>query len=273
VVSLAAVSVNVERYESPREHQAQPVHAGRHHPADTARPAMRACVLVPAFDAAASIAEVIAEVRRALPEVCEADPRALIVIDDGSSDGTGAIAARGGAHVVAHGKNRGKGAALATGLGTARALGFDVAVSIDADGQHPGESARMVLRASDDPGALVLGIRDLERDGAPGANRFSNGISNFFLSRFTGVTLADTQCGLRRYPVEPVLALGTRAEGYAFEAEVILRAVAAKMPIVQVSVPVFYPPEEERISHFDRVKDPARIVAVVVRTLHELYRG
>jgi glycosyltransferase involved in cell wall biosynthesis len=234
---------------------------------------MRACLLVPAFDAGQSIADVIAELRRALPEVCDADPRALIVIDDGSRDATGAIAARAGAHVVAHGKNRGKGAALATGLGTARALGFDVAVTVDADGQHPGASARTVLHASDDPGTLVLGIRDLERDGAPGPNRFSNGISNFFLSRFTGVELADTQCGLRRYPVGPALALGTRAEGYAFEAEVILRAVAAEMPIVQVSIPVFYPPEELRISHFDRVRDPARIVGAVVRTLHELYRG
>ena len=234
---------------------------------------MKACLLVPAFDAEGSIGDVIAELRRALPEVCEADPRALIVIDDGSSDATGVIAARAGAHVVAHGKNRGKGAALATGLGTARALGFDVAVTVDADGQHPGDSARSVLYASDDPRALVLGIRDLERDGAPGPNRFSNGISNFFLSHFTGVALADTQCGLRRYPVGPSLALGTRAEGYAFEAEVILRAVAAEMPIVQVSIPVFYPPEELRISHFDRFRDPARIVAVVVRTLHELYRG
>jgi glycosyltransferase involved in cell wall biosynthesis len=235
--------------------------------------AMRACVVVPAYDAAASIGDVIAEVRRALPEVCGADPKALIVVDDGSTDGTGAIAARAGAHVVAHGKNRGKGAALATGLGTAGALGFDVAVTVDSDGQHPGASARTVLYASDDPGALVLGVRDLARDGAPGPNRFSNGVSNFFLSQFTGVALADTQCGLRRYPVGASLALGTRAEGYAFEAEIILRAVATKIPIVQVSIPVFYPPEEQRISHFDRVRDPARIVAVVVRTLHELYRG
>jgi glycosyltransferase involved in cell wall biosynthesis len=260
VVSLAAVSVNVERYESLREPKAQPAR-------------VRACVVVPAFDAAGSIGQVIAEIRRALPEVCGEDPRALIVVDDGSTDTTGPIAARAGAHVVAHGKNRGKGAALATGLGTARALGFDVAVTVDADGQHPGDSARKVLYASDDPGALVLGIRDLERDGAPGPSRFSNGVSNFFLSRFTGVPLADTQCGLRRYPVGAALALGTRAEGYAFEAEVILRAVAAEMPIVEVPVPVFYPPEELRISHFDKVRDPARIVATVVRTLHELYRG
>ncbi len=229
-------------------------------------------MLVPAYDAAASIEGVIGEVRAALPEVCR-DPHGLIVVDDGSRDETGALAAAAGAHVVGHGKNRGKGAALATGLGTARALGFEVAVTVDADGQHPGDSARKVLYASDDPGALVLGIRDLARDGAPGPNRFSNGVSNFFLSQFTGVSLQDTQCGLRRYPVAASLALATRAEGYAFEAEIILRAVSAKVPIVQIPIPVFYPPEELRVSHFDRVRDPARIVAVVVRTLHELSRG
>jgi glycosyltransferase involved in cell wall biosynthesis len=227
---------------------------------------------VPAYDAAASIEAVIADLRASLPEVC-GEPHALIVIDDGSGDATGAIAARAGAHVVAHGRNRGKGAALATGLGTARALGFDVAVSVDADGQHPGGSARTVLYASADPKALVLGIRDLERDGAPRANRFSNGASNFFLSRFSGVRLADTQCGLRRYPVGGALALGTRADGYAFEAEIILRAVATGMPIVEVPIAVVYPPEDQRVSHFDSVRDPARIVLAVVRTLRELHLG
>jgi glycosyltransferase involved in cell wall biosynthesis len=280
VVSLAAVSVNVERYEplrdKPQPNQAAHAESGGASNEGTnasALPAMRACFVVPAFDAAASIVAVLAELRSAVPEVCSAHPSAIIVVDDGSRDETGALAARAGAHVVAHGKNRGKGAALATGLGTARALGFEVAVSVDADGQHPGSSARTVLAASPDPGALVLGVRDLARDGAPGPNRFSNGVSNFFLSQFTGVTLADTQCGLRRYPVAAALALGTRAEGYAFEAEVILRAVKARMPIVQVPIPVVYPPEELRVSHFDRVRDPARIVAVVVRTLHELQRG
>jgi glycosyltransferase involved in cell wall biosynthesis len=175
--------------------------------------------------------------------------------------------------VVAHGRNRGKGAALVTGLATARARGFDVALTVDADGQHPAASARAVLHGASDRRALVLGVRDLARDGAPRANRFSNGVSNFFLSRFTGVPLSDTQCGLRRYPVAETLALGARAEGYAFEAEVILRAVQAGIELAQAPVAVVYPPERERVTHFDSVRDPARIIGVVLRTLHELRRG
>jgi hypothetical protein len=72
--------------------------------------------------------------------------------------------------------------------------------------------------------------------------------------------------------VKASVALGTRAKGYAFEAEVILRALAAGVPVVEVPVHVVYPPKEERVSHFDAVRDPARIVAVVVSTLFELHR-
>jgi len=227
---------------------------------------------VPAYEAVRTIAKVVADVRRAMPDVCAAEG-ALVVVDDGSHDGTGAMAAREGATVITHRTNRGKGAALATGLAYADAHGFDTALTVDADGQHPADSARALLLAATDARALVLGVRDLVRDGAPRANQLSNRISNFFLSRFTGVVLADTQCGLRRYPVKETLALGARAAGYAFEAEVILRAVAAGVPIVEVPVEVVYPNEDERVSHFDVVRDPARIVGVVVRTLVELRRG
>jgi hypothetical protein len=95
-------------------------------------------------------------------------------------------------------------------------------------------------------------------------------VSNYFLSRFSGRALLDTQCGLRRYPVRETLALRARAPGYAFEAEVLLRALAAGLPLVEVPVDVVYPPEGERRSHFRNVRDPVRIVATVVRTLVEL---
>jgi glycosyltransferase involved in cell wall biosynthesis len=219
--------------------------------------------LVPAFQAEATVGRVVEELRRALG-------LPVLVVDDGSTDGTAEAARRAGGTVVSHGKNRGKGAALETGLAEARALGFATALAVDADGQHPVESARAVLEASPDPGALVLGVRDLVRDGAPRANRISNGISNFFLSRFTGRALRDTQCGLRRYPVEATLALGARAAGYAYEAEILIRAIRAGIPVVEKTVRVFYPPEDERVTHFHSVKDPARIVATVVATLWDL---
>jgi glycosyltransferase involved in cell wall biosynthesis len=221
---------------------------------------------VPAYDAAATVGRVVDDLRDELGVP-------VVVVDDGSSDATGYVAGARGAEVLRHDRNRGKGEAILTGLRYALRTGARVAVTVDADGQHPAGAARTVLEASADARALVLGIRDLAGAGAPRANRFGNGVSNFFLSAFAGRPLRDTQCGLRRYPVEDTLALATRARGYAFEAEIVLRAVAAGWPLVEVEIPVVYPPEGERRSHFRKVRDPARIVATVVRTALELQRA
>jgi glycosyltransferase involved in cell wall biosynthesis len=222
-----------------------------------------ACAIVPALDAADTIGPVVAGLRTTLGVP-------VLVVDDGSRDGTAGVAARHGASVIVHERNLGKGQALRTGLRRAAHDGHTVALTVDADGQHPAASAAVVLSASDDPGALVLGVRDLSGDGAPRSNRFGNSVSNFFLSAFARRPLADTQCGLRRYPVAAALALGTRAHGFAFEAEIVLRAVAADVPIVETPVRVIYPHASQRRSHFRRVADPARIVATVVSTVLEL---
>jgi glycosyltransferase involved in cell wall biosynthesis len=224
------------------------------------------CIVIPAFDAETTLPAVLAEIFAEFPDF---DSKRVIVIDDGSSDATSKVAEKGGASVVRHPKNLGKGAAILTGLAEAKARGFSAILTVDADGQHPAASARAVLEAGE-PHDLVLGIRDLARDGAPKMNQFSNGISNYFISKFGKQKLGDTQCGLRRYPVDATLALGAHAPGYAFEAEVLLLAMAAQMPIFQLQVAVRYPPENERVTHFDSVRDPARIIAVVLRTLWSL---
>jgi len=226
----------------------------------------KTCGVVPAFDAAETIGNVVDDLRGRLQVP-------VIVVDDGSRDATGDIARARGAILVRHTTNRGKGAAIRSGLVEAARLGFDVIVTADADGQHPGTSARSVLDGSDDRRALVLGVRDLVHDGAPKSNRVGNGVSNFFLSVFARRPLRDTQCGLRRYPVAETLALGVHANGYAFEAEVVLRAIAAGLPIVEVPVRVYYPPANLRRSHFRNVRDPARIVGVVLKTVLELRFG
>jgi glycosyltransferase involved in cell wall biosynthesis len=221
------------------------------------------CAIVPAFDAVTTVGGVVDDLR----EVLDAP---VIVVDDGSADATGYVAAGHGAHVVHHERNLGKGAAILSGLREAALQGVRTAVTVDADGQHPASSARHALDGSADPRALVLGVRDLVRDGAPRSNRFGNLTSNFFLSAFAGRRLLDTQCGLRRYPVAETLALDTRSFGYAFESEVLLRAIAAGLPLVEVPIRVVYPSEGKSRSHFHNVRDPMRIVAAVARTALEL---
>ncbi len=220
-------------------------------------PRSRACVLVPALDAERSIGAVVRGAREETPQV--------IVVDDGSTDATAARAAEAGAEVLRHPRNLGKGAALRTGLLRARELGYEVALTLDADGQHPPRELRKLLAATDDPHAIVLGVRDLVAANAPRANQLSNGFANGFLSMVTVMRLRDTQCGLRRYPVARTLALGVRDERFGFETEVILRARRAGLRIVQAPIEVLYP--SERTTHFDARRDPWRIVGRVLRTL------
>lgn len=226
---------------------------------------MRTCIVIPALDAEAKIGGVITDLRQELPD------HAILVVDDGSRDRTSAVARELGCEVVVHPSNRGKGAALRSGFEAARAAGCTVALTVDADGQHPAAEARRVLHASDDEGALVLGVRALARDGAPRKNIFSNGISNFFLSRFARRPLRDTQCGLRRYPIAKTLALDTRGTGYEFEAEVLLRAIWAGIPVVEEPIRVLYP--EDRVTHFRIGRDVRRIIDVVVRATVEHARS
>lgn len=231
---------------------------------------MRSCVVVPSFQAEATLAGVLESLAHELAPsgVARED---ILVVDDGSRDMTASVAREHGVRVASHALNRGKGAALRTGLAEAAQLGYHAALTVDADGQHPAHSARDVLDASSDPNDLVLGIRDLAAAGAPRANQMSNRFSNLVLSGFAGKRLRDTQCGLRRYPIAATLALGCRAEGYAFEAEVVLRAVAANIRIREVGIDVIYPPENERVTHFDSVRDPARIVSAVLRTMADVH--
>ena len=221
---------------------------------------MSPCIVIPSYQAERSLAGVVSGLR------AEGLDAPIVVVDDGSTDATAEVARGLDVALVRHGYNRGKGAALRTGLAWAASEGFDAMLSVDADGQLPAAAARRVLEADED-GALILGVRDLVRAGAPRKNQISNGISNFFLSWFSGARLADTQCGLRRYPVGATRGLKARADGYAWEAEVVLRAVRAGLRVVELPVDVYYPPEHERVTHFDSVKDPARIVAAVVRTM------
>ena len=213
--------------------------------------------VIPAFQAEGSIASIVAAL-----SPCAEVP--VVVVSDGSTDATAREAERAGAIVLHHARNLGKGAALQTALLWAREHGHDVVVTLDADGQHPPAEALRLMQHPASSGALLLGVRDLRGAGAPRANQRSNAFSNLVLSWMAGRPLQDTQCGLRRYPTDATLSLGAKATGFAFEADVVLRAARCGMPIVHVPCAVLYP--ASRTTHFDSVRDPAHIVLRVVST-------
>jgi glycosyltransferase involved in cell wall biosynthesis len=228
---------------------------------------VRVAFVVPAYQAVRSVEAVVRELVLVGTRLPETTAPSVIVVDDGSSDGTAERAAEAGALVVYHERNRGKGSALLSGFEQALRLGADVAVTVDADGQHPASEAELLAKHPASREALVLAVRDLRRDGAPRANRFSNGFSNLWMSWFCGRPLLDTQCGLRRYPLPETLDLRLASTGYELEAEVILRAAQAGWPLHELPVRVIYPSAAERLSHFNSVRDPARIVARILSTV------
>jgi hypothetical protein len=223
---------------------------------------MRPAVIIPALDAADTVGAVVSGLRGELGADIP-----IFVVDDGSRDGTGRAAEAAGASVLRHPKNLGKGAAIRTGLRAAREAGCDVAVTVDADGQHPPKEAARLLSGCDDAGALVLGRRDLSRSGAPRANLVGNHVANFFVSLFTWRRFRDTQCGLRRYPIERALAVRTRDQRFGFEAEIIFAALRAGMPIAEVPVTAVYPPRNRHTTRYRAFKDTVHIVFRIAWTI------
>lgn len=222
------------------------------------RPATAA--VVPAYNAAASIEAVV---RGTLPVLSP-----VLVVDDGSADDTAARAAAAGAEVVRHAVNQGKGAALVTALRHLAGRGVERAVTLDADGQHLPEQIPVLLSAADEtPGAIVVGVRRKEGFAIKRSARFGNWIADRLMRLVAGRPLPDTQSGFRVYPVAATLALGTEGTRFDFETEVLLRAARAGMPVRGVPVRVFYPPIEERVSHYRPWADTLRIVRSVLRVL------
>jgi isopenicillin-N N-acyltransferase-like protein len=223
---------------------------------------MRPSILVPALNAADTVGTVVRDLRRAF-----GDDVPVFVVDDGSSDPTEQVATYAGAVVVRHQENRGKGAAIRTGLVAARDAGCNVAITVDADGQHPADEARLLLDRVPDPAALVLGVRDLASSGAPRGNVIGNRASNFFVSLCAFRRFRDTQCGLRRYPIDKTLAFGTHDQRFGFEAEVLFAAVRSGMPIVETPVRVLYPSRNHHRTHYRAFRDTVHIVLRITVTV------
>jgi glycosyltransferase involved in cell wall biosynthesis len=222
--------------------------------------------VVPAYEAAATVGEVVAGARAVLARV--------LVVDDGSTDATGRVAAAAGAEVVRHAVNRGKGAAIVTALEHLARDGVRRALTMDADGQHLASEMPVLLAASDAaPEAIVVGVRRKEGHPIAAINRFGNWVADGFMRAIAGRELPDTQSGFRIYPVAATLALGAGGARYEFETEILLRAARHAVAIAGVPVHVHYPPVAERVSHFRPWQDTLRIIGVVLRVLVGDRRG
>ncbi len=215
---------------------------------------MKVVVVIPAYRAEQTVAAVIRDVRaQGLP---------VIVVDDGSSDGTADAAEHAGAAVIRRRVNGGKGAALREGLASACRQGYDWIVTMDADGQHLASEVPAFLREAEGGQAdLVLGNRMNRPRGMPLDRRVTNWFMSALLSRATGEELPDTQCGFRavsRRLLESVRLCGDRFE---IESELVLRAARAGFRIQSVPVTSVY---RRQISFIRPIRDTVRFARLLL---------
>jgi glycosyltransferase involved in cell wall biosynthesis len=196
----------------------------------------------------------------------------VIVVNDGSSDDTAAILREEGAcdpfECITFPENRGKAAALRAGFARAEELRFTHVVTMDADGQHPVEAIpQFAARAAQHPDSLIVGTRDLKQAQAPRERRWSNALCAFWFKLETGVGLPDTQCGFRVYPLDAIRRLHVKADRYAYELEVMVKAAWAGVPLVRQPVQADYAAPTSNLSHFDPMRDFLRIARAHARLI------
>ena len=215
--------------------------------------ALKCVVVMPTYNNAGTIAQVISDVKNYADDV--------IVVNDGSTDNTASILASiEGIKVIDYPKNKGKGYALKLGLAKAYEWGYRYAVTIDSDGQHYADDIPVFIeKIEEKPDSLLIGARNLTADNMPSKNTFANKFSNFWYKVETGEKLSDTQSGFRLYPLEKLQKIHLITRRYEFEVEIIVRAAWRGVNVENVPIKVYYPPVEERVSHFRPMKDFTRI--------------
>lgn len=213
------------------------------------------CVVIPTYNNGKTVRDIV---RGALQEVAT-----VIVVDDGCTDDTPDLLKHESIVYVRHKRNRGKGVALRTGFRKAYELGYHHAVTIDSDGQHfPEEIPKLIEAAQQNPDAVVIGARDMTGEHVPKRSSFGRMFSNYWLKVATGIDAGDTQSGFRVYPLRHVTRVRTLFSKFTYECEVIIRMAWGGCDILNVPVKVYYPPKDERVSHFDPFWDNVRFTCL-----------
>jgi glycosyltransferase involved in cell wall biosynthesis len=177
---------------------------------------LRAAAVIPAFNEAGGIARVVEGIR---PHVAH-----VVVVDDGSTDGTTERAQAAGAEVVRHDTNAGKGCAIRTGIARVLSRDFTHVLLLDGDMQHlPGEAAQLLAAAAETGADVVLGERRFFRAQMPASRYHANRIGSLVLSWFMGVPLRDTQCGFRVFRLAALEPIRLTATGYEIETEMLVK--------------------------------------------------
>lgn len=218
---------------------------------------LRAAVLIPCLNEERAIRRIV----EGALFLCEH----VIVVDDGSSDGTVAQLEGLPIQLIRHECPGGKGNALRAGFRRALQLPVDGVLTMDGDGQHwYGDIPRLLRVAQQLPGHMVVGARLIGRERQPRIRRIANDIADWGIAWAVGQRLVDSQSGQRWYPLEVVrLAVDVAPQGFVFEADILIEAARRLgTKVAAVPIEVRYAGEFRR-SHFKPLRDFCRITSHV----------
>ncbi len=207
---------------------------------------MNCCVVIPVYNSP-YIKEVVLDVLSL--------GYTIIVVNDGSDEKLDLDDLD--VNLVEHAQNMGKGEAILSGAKKAKELGFECFVTMDADKQHISSEIKKLLD-NYQPNTIIIGNRDFSGDDVPNSSKFGRKFSNFWVGLETSKILGDTQSGFRLYPID-ILDLPLKNKRFDFEIEILVYHSHRCGKIKDVEVECYYPPVQERISHFDKVDDNIRL--------------
>jgi glycosyltransferase involved in cell wall biosynthesis len=216
--------------------------------------------LIPTYHEARYIADVVKRTLVHIP---------VVVIDDGSSDGSGGAAALAGAKVVAHSMNQGKGKALNTGFDYAVARGVDAAITLDADGQHDPDEIPLFIEAfRAGKGDIIIGKRDFSQ--MPAKSQFGNRVGTFLLRFAMGQPIPDNQSGYRLLSCAVMQRVRPETSRFEAEVEILLRAQLAGFKLAWVPIQTIY---NDKKSHFRPIEDSKLFLKMAWRIWRARVRG
>jgi len=211
-------------------------------------------VIVPAFNAEPTLANVVKGVRRTLPKAF------IIGVDDGSTDGSAQLMRTVADETIEFPQNRGKGAALRAGFDSALKKGAAAVLTIDSDGQHDPAFATAIIGALDHAD-IVIGTRDLSGKAVPKHRRIANMISSAATRAVSGGKVRDSQSGYRAMKAEVLRKVDAVGDRYEFETDFIIRAARAGFTTVNVPISTIYGSP----SYFREFRDAWLVIKVLWR--------
>lgn len=200
---------------------------------------LKVCIVIPAFNEQVVIGEVVAGVIKLFKNTNYSTK--VVVVNDSSKDKTSEIARKNGATVIDHILNSGAGGATATGLSYAQQNGFDIAATMDADGQHAADDVlkgiNEIIKRDDD---LLIGSRLIDSKGMSKTKVLGNkGLSAITYLLF-GINSTDSQSGLRIFSKRALESLKWKTHGYEFCSEMLWRAKQQKLHISEYPIKAIY---------------------------------